>query len=150
CSGVPSGGISYNDAGISSVIVNAPAGGPVNVSTTGVFLRDHGSFGGDGSDITLIGEYIDKVNNEDGSEGPDGIPDDSNNDGLPDIDINGDGIVDVDIDGDGILDVDIDGDGIPDFDATEGTDASAAGAVNLTNAASFTANGHGLVAEAEG
>ena len=150
CAGVPTGGISYNDAGISSVIVNAPVGDPVNISTTGVFVRDHGSFGGDGSDIELSGHYIDNVNNEDGSEGPDGIPDDANNDGLPDIDINGDGLLDVDVDGDDIPDVDLDGDGIADLDATDGTNASAAGAVNLTNAASFTASGHGLVAEAEG
>lgn len=150
CSGVPTGGISYNDSGISSVTVNAPAGPPVNVSTTGVLVRERGSFGGDGSDIELSGQYIDNVNNEDGSEVPDGIPDDSNGDGLDDIDLNGDGVVDVDVDGDGIPDMDIDGDGVADVDATDGTNASAAGAVNLNNAASFTASGHGLHAEAEG
>ena len=150
CSGVPTGGISYNDAGFSYVTVNAPAGPPVNVSTTGVLVRERGNFGGDGTDIEFTVEYIDNVNNEDGSEGPDGIPDDANNDGLPDVDINGDGIVDVDLDGDGLPDVDLDGDGIPDEDATDGSNASAAGAVNLINNASFTANGHGLHAEAEG
>lgn len=150
CSGVPTGGISYNDAGFSYVTVNAPAGPPVNVSTTGILVRERGNFGGDGTDIEFTVEYIDNVNNEDGSEGPDGIPDDANNDGLPDVDINGDGIVDVDLDGDGLPDVDLDGDGIPDEDATDGSNASAAGAVNLINNASFTANGHGLHAEAEG
>lgn len=127
CSGVPAGGISYNDTGISSVIVNAPSGAPVNVSTTGVFVRQKGKFGDDGIEI------------------------EDENAGVVLVDENGDPI---DSDGDGIPDIDFDGDGIADnidySDAPDGSNATAAGAVNLSNAASFAANGHGLYAEAEG
>lgn len=127
CAGVPSSGIRYDDAGISSVIVNAPAGDPVNVSTTGVFVRDHGSFGSDGTDVVdeTAGVVIVDEN---------GQPIDSDDDGIPDIDFDGDGIAD----------------NVDYSDTPDGADATAAGAVNLSNHASFTANSHGLVAEAEG
>lgn len=127
CSGVPADGISYNDDGISTVTVNAAAGPPVNVSTTGVLIRQRGKFGDDGVDVFDETEGVEIVDEN-------GDPVDSDGDGIPDIDFDGDGIAD----------------NIDYSDAPDGTNANAAGAVNLNNAASFTANGHGLHAEAEG